>query len=58
MRPLEILLLLALLPVVGRPFWRLRRGSWWDWLPGVAVLIALLHLVFEGYRWQMVPPIF
>jgi formylglycine-generating enzyme required for sulfatase activity len=25
------------------------------YLPGLVMLLALIHLVFEGYRWQMVP---
>jgi len=56
MRLFEILtlvtLLLSLLSFfVPRP----RRPRWMAYLPGLAVLLVLTHLVLEGYRWQMVP---
>jgi len=56
MRLFEILtlvsLLLALLSFfVPRP----KRPRWTAYLPSLAVLFALIHLVFEGYRWHMVP---
>ncbi|MGW8316282.1 MAG: alpha/beta hydrolase family protein [Bacteroidales bacterium] len=56
MRPFEILLALLILGTYlalilprGRRI-RISRS-----LPFAAVLILLIHLVFEGYRWQMVP---
>ncbi len=56
MRPLEILLLATLLPSFaglfvtspGRPRWLLL-------LPVLGVVLIALHLLTEGYRWQMVP---
>jgi len=56
MRPLEILILLALLPVVLAFFLpRNRRASWLRFLPWVALLLTLVHLLVEKYRWQMAP---
>jgi hypothetical protein len=50
------LILLTLLPALAtrlRP--REKRPSWTGYLPGLAVLLTMCHLVVEGYRWQMVP---
>ena len=56
MRPLETLILLALLPVLLAFFLpRSRRASWLGFLPWVALLLTLIHLLVEKYRWQMVP---
>jgi len=56
MRPLEIIILLlnlvALLMVyipLHPPF------RWAKFLPAGIVVITLVHLIVEGYRWQMVP---
>jgi hypothetical protein len=56
MRPVEALVLLAI------PFSLLaylipirRRPRWLFLLPALAALLVLIHLVVEGYRWQMVP---
>jgi predicted dienelactone hydrolase len=55
-RLFEILTLVALLLALVRVFVpRDRRPRWVSYLPGLAVLFVLLHLIFEGYRWQMVP---
>ncbi len=56
MRILEILLLATLLlcvialflPAPRRPYWR-------HYLPALGIVLIVLHLVIEGYRWQMVP---
>ncbi len=56
MRTIEVLILLAvlfsllahLIPRSGRPRWLSR-------LPALAALLVVIHLVVEGYRWQMVP---
>lgn len=56
MRTFEILTLFSLflalvlhfLPVGKRPIWV-------TYLPGISLLSILIHLVIEGYRWQMVP---
>jgi len=32
-----------------------KRPRWVAFLPSLAVLLVLAHLVLEGYRWQMVP---
>ena len=32
-----------------------RRPRWLFLLPALAALLVLIHLVVEGYRWQMVP---
>jgi predicted dienelactone hydrolase len=34
---------------------RSKRPRWMAFLPSLAVLLVLAHLVLEGYRWQMVP---
>jgi len=31
------------------------RPRWVDYLPTVTLVVALIQVVFEGYRWQMVP---
>ncbi|MGD2148373.1 MAG: hypothetical protein PVH41_16895, partial [Anaerolineae bacterium] len=56
MRLFETLTLLALtLSLLSFFAPRPRRPRWMAYVPGLAVLFALIHLVFEGYRWQMVP---
>jgi predicted dienelactone hydrolase len=56
MRLFETLTLIALaLSLLSFFLPRPRRPRWMAYLPGLAVLFALIHLVFEGYRWQMVP---
>jgi predicted dienelactone hydrolase len=56
MRLFEILTLVSLLLALLSFFVpRGKRPRWTAYLPSLAVLFALIHLVFEGYRWQMVP---
>ncbi|MCA9940196.1 MAG: hypothetical protein KC418_16255 [Anaerolineales bacterium] len=61
MRPFEILLLLTLFIAVIWPILTDRVPALVRWhtfmrfLPFVGLLIALLHLLLEHYRWQMVP---
>ncbi len=56
MRFLEILLLAILLPGVASLFVaRQRRPRWLRDLPILGVIFIALHLLVEGYRWQMVP---
>jgi len=56
MRPLEILLLLALLPVLLAYFVpRRSRPNWARLLAWVALGIMLVHFLVEKYRWQLVP---
>jgi predicted dienelactone hydrolase len=54
MRPLEILtLLLTLVTLLAT--WARQERRWPLWLLWLAALSALVHLVAEGYRWQMLP---
>ncbi len=55
MRPLELLALLAILPVLVWPLLPWPRPRWLAFLPGMAVLLLLASLLWEGYRWQMLP---
>ena len=56
MRIFEILTLGTLfLALVARFFPEAKRPSWVNYFPGAAGLFILIHLVIEGYRWQMVP---
>lgn len=56
MQILEILILLALLPVLaGFFFSRRRRPAWLRTLPGLALLLTVIDLALGEYRWQMVP---
>ncbi|MGZ8785157.1 MAG: hypothetical protein ACXW1Y_06305, partial [Acidimicrobiia bacterium] len=54
MRPLEVALLVfaGLYPVAGFAMPRLQGIHV---IPFVAVAIAIVHLIVEEYRWQMVP---
>ena len=55
MRFFEILLLFALfVSVIGFFIPRKKRPGFLIFLPGVAALFALVHIVVEGYRFQMV----
>lgn len=54
MRPLETITLLLLFgALLG--LWSGRRHRWLLWLPWLAALVALAHVLREGYRWQMLP---
>jgi predicted dienelactone hydrolase len=56
MRIFEILTLGTLfLALVARFFPEAKRPSWVNYFPGAAGLFILIHLVIEGYRWQMLP---
>ncbi|MCI0356398.1 MAG: hypothetical protein L0099_15375 [Acidobacteria bacterium] len=56
MRIFEILLLATLLPsFVGLFVTRQRKPRWLHYLPVLGVVFIALHLLTEGYRWQMVP---
>ena len=56
MRLFETLTLIALLlSLLGLFVPRGKRPRWMAFLPSLAVLLVLAHLVLEGYRWQMVP---
>ena len=55
MRVFEVLMLLVVLPVLVWPLLPWRRPRWVDFLPGTAVLLMIIQLVVEGYRWQMLP---
>lgn len=56
MRPLEMLVLIALLPVVGgfllRPS---KRPAWLQLFSWLSLILMVAHLLAEKYRWQMVP---
>jgi predicted dienelactone hydrolase len=54
MRILEVLILVALLPVL-LGFFVPRRPAWLRLLPWLTLLLTLLHLAIEKYRWQMFP---
>ncbi len=56
MRPLEIVLALALAVCIAAPLvWAGSRPRWIRFLPAVALALALLQLLVERYRWQMIP---
>lgn len=55
MRLLEIVILLLNVGILLWPLLTKRRPAWMDFLPLVAVNVVVVHLLVEGYRWQMVP---
>lgn len=55
MRLFEVLSLLALLPYLVWPLLPVRQPRWLPFLPLTAVALTLIHLLIEGYRWQMLP---
>ena len=56
MRTLEVLVAVALLPVLlGYFIRRARRPGWLRILPWIALVLTLVHLATEKYRWQMAP---
>jgi len=56
MRPFELLTLAALLlALVGWVVPARKRPDFAVFLPGVAALLIVVHLIVERYRWQMVP---
>jgi platelet-activating factor acetylhydrolase isoform II len=52
MRPLEIVIpfLLAI-----RMLWRRPQPDWIRLLPTLTLVVTVIHLIIEGYRWQMIP---
>lgn len=56
MRTFEILLLITLfVRLVGYSFPSIRRSRWINLLPSLMVLLIVIQLVVEKYRWQMIP---
>ena len=56
MRMFEILTLASLLlTFIGFFVPRSKRPRWMAFLPSLVVLLVLIHLILEGYRWQMIP---
>jgi predicted dienelactone hydrolase len=56
MRPIEGLILLAILfSLLAYLVPKSRRPRWLSLLPALAALLVVIHLLVEGYRWQMVP---
>jgi len=54
MRPLEILTLILLLATLAA-VWLGHRQRRIAWLPWPVAIVAVGHLLVEGYRWQMAP---
>ena len=52
MRPLEISIPVLLAAYL---IWRHPRPLWIQLLPLLTLIIALIHIPVEGYRWQMIP---
>src|SRR5215211_5769443 len=52
MRPLEIMIPVLL---AVHLLWRGPRPVWIRLLPAFALIVVFLHLIIEGYRWQMIP---
>jgi len=55
MRTLEVLVLIALAPLIVAILFPVRRVSWLRILAWTALALALLQIIIEGYRWQMIP---
>lgn len=57
MRTLEIILLaiVTILPFVKRPLLKIGKNKY---LPIILVLTLTFHLIFDGWRWQMIPGYF
>jgi len=56
MRPLEALLIISLgVSAISLFIEASRRNRWLHLLPAFSLAIAGIHLIVEGYRWQMVP---
>ena len=57
MRLFEILTLTTLLVIfVGALVPKIKKTRWMDYLFVLTILFILLHLLIEGYRWQMLFP--
>jgi len=50
---LTLLILLVVLVVCYLPI--VKRPRWLRYLPPLALVLALIHLAVEGFRWQMMP---
>lgn len=55
MRPLEIVLLVLPLPYLLWPLFARSRPRWLRLLPFAGLVVLGAHVLFEGYRWQMLP---
>lgn len=56
MRTIEIIILVTLfVRLVGYSLPSIKRSRWINLLPSLTVLLIVIHLVVEKYRWQMVP---
>lgn len=55
MRPFEISLAFLIGAYFGWLLISSRRPNWVSWLPSAGLIVTLIHLIVEGYRWQMVP---
>jgi dienelactone hydrolase len=53
MRAFEIFLAIILLIRIILPL--LHREQWVNWTSAVALGAMTIHVIFEGYRWQMIP---
>jgi hypothetical protein len=55
-RTFEILILLTLfVRLVGGSLPSIKRSRWMDFIPSLAVLLTVMQLVLEKFRWQMIP---
>ncbi len=52
MRPFEIIIPILLVLYM---IWQRPRPFWIRVLPGLSFIALVLHLIIEGYRWQMIP---
>src|SRR5215207_7506295 len=52
MRPFEIVIPILLVLYM---IWQRPRPFWIRMLPGLTFIALVLHLILEGYRWQMIP---
>jgi predicted dienelactone hydrolase len=55
MRPLEIVLLVLIFVSLVEPVLLFRKPRWLAFLPAVTIVVAILQIIVEGYRWQMIP---
>ena len=52
MRPLEIVIPVL---IAAHLLWRRPHPFWIRLLPAFALIVTIVHLMIEGYRWQMIP---
>ncbi len=55
MRPFELIIIVVLFFSLLIRFFRLEKAAWLNLLPLFNLLATAYHLVFEGWRWQMIP---